>query len=201
MAAGDFVVLNDLKRWLGLEIGNTKEDDILSALITNLTAAMLNKINRAALLTATYTETRSGNGSSHLALKNFPVTAISSLTVNGVAVLASPDGIQAGYVFDIYQVSLIGSYFGWPPPGNNFGANFNSGTNNVVVVYTAGYATIPLEVSQACKEWCAFKYRQRSWIGQTSKHLATGETVSFSQKDMPDTVAAVLQQYQRRIPV
>jgi hypothetical protein len=199
MAAGDFCTIVDLKLWLGIDIGNTKDDAILTSLITNATAGMLNRMNRAALLSASYTETRSGNGGSHLALKNFPVTAVSSLTINGVAILASPDGVKAGYVFDQYQISLIGSYFSWP--GNSAGSNFSVGDGNIVVTYTAGYAAIPPDVSEACKEWCAFRYRQRSWIGQTSKHLGTGETVSFSQKAMPDEVDKVIQQYSRRIPV
>jgi hypothetical protein len=199
MAAGDFCTLNDLKLWLNIPIGTTTDDAILSALITNATAGMLNRMNRAGLVTATYTETRDGNASSHLALKNWPVTAITSLLINNVAVPPSPDGVQAGYVFDQYQISLIGSYFSWP--GNSFGSNFSVGTGNIIVVYTAGYASIPPDVSEACKEWCAYRYRQRAWIGQTSKHLGTGETVSFSQNALPDEVATVIQQYSRRIPV
>lgn len=195
--AADFCTPGDLKDWLG--IAGSKDDALLASLITNVTAAMLNKMNRADVLSASYTEVRNGNGGSRLALKNFPVTAVTSLKINGAVIPASPDSIQAGYVFDQYQLSLIGSSFLWP--GNSPGSSFGVGANNITVIYTAGYASLPADLKQACIDWCAFRYRQKSWIGQTSKHLGTGETVSFSQKDMPDSVAAVIQQYSRRIPV
>lgn len=58
----------------------------------------------------------------------------------------------------------------------------------------------PADVRQAVIEWVAYKYRGREFIGQTSKNLNQGETVSFQQVDAPDSVKAVIERYKRHVP-
>jgi hypothetical protein len=69
------------------------------------------------------------------------------------------------------------------------------------VNYTAGYSAIPADIAEACVELVALRYRQRQNIGQSSKHLATGETVSYDRRAMPDWIRDVIARYKRNIPV
>src|SRR5262249_6589951 len=81
-----------------------------------------------------------------------------------------------GYTFTPTELALRGYVFTRRP-------------QNVAVTYTAaGYATTPPDIAQACIELVAQHYRERSRIGEVSKTVGGGETVTFSQKDMSDPV-------------
>jgi hypothetical protein len=199
----DLVVLNDLKLWLDIPLGTTTDDTLLGTLITNVSQAILTRLKRVSLVVSTYAEAYDGSGTPQQALRQFPITSVSSLTINSVPIIASPDGVQTGYTFDEYVLKLVGTPISYPFGPGVYGApsTFLKGFQNVSVTYDAGYAAIPFDINEAAKEWCAVRYRARKWIGQTSKHLATGETVSFSQKAMPDFVRDTLDRYERKIPV
>jgi hypothetical protein len=81
------------------------------------------------------------------------------------------------------------------------GYYFVRGTQNVIVSYTAGYSTTPPEIAQACIELVALRYRERTRVGEVSKALGGGETVSYSQKDMSAAVLTLLQQYRVVSPI
>jgi hypothetical protein len=199
----DLVVLTDLKRWLDIPLGTTTDDDILATLITNVSQAILTRLKRASLLVSTNAEVYDGSGTPKQALREFPIVSVASLSINNVPIIASPDGVQTGYTFDEYVLKLVGTPVAYPFGPGVYGApaTFLKGFQNVSVTYNAGYAAIPFDINEAAKEWCSVRYRARKWIGQTSKHLGTGETVSFSQKAMPDFVSDTLKRYERLIPV
>lgn len=194
-------LLADLKLWLG--ITDSLNDVMLQRVITNLSQRILSKLGRPdGIKSASYTESYDGTGTSQLSLRHYPIISVASLLINTAPISASPDGVQTGFVFDAYALSLIGSaqplqaspgYYG--PPGT-----FIRGRNNITVTYTAGYAAVPLDLTEACIQWAAYNFRGRNWIGITSKHMGTGETDSFSQKPMPDFVTEALQPYIKRVP-
>ena len=62
------------------------------------------------------------------------------------------------------------------------------------------YSFVPSDIEEACAELVGYWYSKRTRIGLVSKAMA-GETTTFSQKDMPDSVKAVLNPYRRQIPV
>jgi hypothetical protein len=78
--------------------------------------------------------------------------------------------------------------------------DFARGFQNISVTYTAGFATTPLDVAQACIEMIGVKYKERTRVGEVSKSIA-GEVVAFSQKDMSDNVKTILLQYKRIVPI
>jgi hypothetical protein len=194
--------LSDLKLWLG--IANAADDEILGSIVTNISTQIHTVLRRDALLSASYTETYDGSGTPTQALLHYPITAVSSLKINNTSIMASSDGVQTGYTFDQYVLKLIGIGEMWQATPGYYGAPgvFLKGFQNVVVTYTAGYAEIPNDISQACIDWCAFRYRMRAAIGLKSKHLATGESVVFVDGvAIPAEAMAVLKHYKRRIPV
>ena len=119
-----------------------------------------------------YSERYNGNGSAELPVRNYPILAVSSVSVNGIAIPASPDYRQSGYVIDtegsICNIALIsngagggsgwlddrwgvrpggwGSYGNAPPLGYSPFV-FTQGIQNVAVSYSAGYTIgVPAEV-------------------------------------------------------
>lgn len=58
------------------------------------------------------------------------------------------------------------------------------------------YGYIPADVEQACLEMVGLRFREKDRIGQVSKAVGS-ETVSFSQKDMPEDVKTLLNQYRK----
>lgn len=188
---GDLTTLTDIKAWLqtGQKAFPPNDDALLSRLITSASGFIQTWLNRRIAL-ADYAEVRDGTGGHRLQFACFPVCAVLSLTINGVAIPpASPcGGLSTGYVFSPTQLSVRGYVF-------------TQGIQNVAFSYTAGYPQTPAEIAQACIELVALRYRERTRIGEISKSLGGGETVSYSQKDMSASIATLLQQYRVVAPI
>lgn len=180
----DLCTLDALKGWLN--IASTTDDALLQRLLTAVSVNMQNWMNRA-IPTAPYTETRDGSGSDTLVMTNMPITAVSSLVIGGIPQVPSPDGVQPGFVFSDTAVFLIGS-------------KFPAGRRNVQMAYTAGYATVPVDLAQACVEQAAYAYRQKSHIGQTGVGMGP-EHISFSERDYSPATKTLMQQYQNVVPL
>lgn len=182
MAAGDLTTLANVKSWFSPPLTATTDDALLTRLITAASQFIQTWLGQQ-LAVQTYTETRDGKGGQKLALTNIPVTALSSLTIDGLAIPPAPDALSPGYAFSPTMLYLRGY-------------TFTPGFQNVSVTYTAGYAVTPPEIEQACIELVALRYKERDRIGHVSKGVA-GETVTFTQKDMPPDVQSILNQYLR----
>lgn len=182
MAASDLTTLANVKQWLNITV--ITDDALLTRLITASSGFIQSFVGRQ-FISQAYVENRSGNNGMLMLFANYPVTAVSSITVNGTAIPLAPDVKTAGYRFDSASVFLNGY-------------SFTRGFNNCVLSYTAGYAAIPLEIEQACFELIGLRYKERDRIGHVSKSLG-GETVTFTQKDMPDDVRRILQNYKKVI--
>jgi hypothetical protein len=134
----DLVSLADLKSWLG--ITGTDDDVLLARLITQISRAIFNVIDRPAILPSTYTETYDGGNDVSIMLRQWPVTGVSSCLVDGVAIPPSPPlvgGVRAqiGYVLDPSDAA---------PPGamqrlSLRGFVFTCGVQNITISYSAGY--------------------------------------------------------------
>jgi hypothetical protein len=194
MTYGDLTTLSDVKAWL--QVGQSAfpptDDALLARLITAASQYIQTWLNRR-IAPADYTEVRDGTGGQRLQFACFPVTAVQSLTIDGIPIPPAPPpapgtGLTAGYMFSSTEIALRGYYFTRRP-------------QNVVMTYTAGYPVTPPELSQACIELVALRYRERTRVGEVSKALGGGETVSYAQKDMSAATATLLQQYRAVAPV
>jgi hypothetical protein len=134
----DLVSLADLKSWLALT--GTNDDVLLAQLITQISRAIFNLIDRPAILPSAYTETRDGGNDVSIVLRQWPVTGVSSCVVDGVPIPPSPPLVggasaQIGYVLDSSDAA---------PPGamqrlSLRGFLFTCGVQNVTISYGAGY--------------------------------------------------------------
>jgi hypothetical protein len=191
MAFGDLTTLDDVKAWLqtGQDPYPATDDALLARLITGASQFVQSWLQRQIAL-SDWQEVRDGTGGQHLAFANFPVTAVLSLSIDGLQIPPSPSdgGYGAGYVFSPTELALRGYVF-------------TRRAQNVIVSYTAGFAATPLDIAQACIELVALRYRERTRIGEVSRALGGGETVTYSQQDMTDDVKLLLAQYRVQAPV
>ncbi len=134
----DLVSLTALKNWLG--ITGTDDDVLLARLITQISRAIFNVIDRPAILPSAYTETYDGGNDVSIMLRQWPVTGVSSCIVDGVAIPPSPPLVagastQSGYVLDNSDAAPPGA----PQRLSLRGYLFTCGLQNVTISYSAGY--------------------------------------------------------------
>jgi hypothetical protein len=181
----DLTTLANVKQYLG--ITNTGDDALLTSLVSRVSQNVQTWLGRS-ILSASYTEIYDGSGGYVLVPKNYPITAIASLSIDTIVVPLAPDSTQPGYMWNADKIVLVNGY------------RFTRNLQNVVVSYTAGYAATPMDLEEAVIELIGFIYKGRDRIGLASKGLA-GEQTNFITKDMPETVRTVLNQYKRYIPI
>lgn len=135
MAQFDLVSLAEVKTWLGITNTDATRDALLSQLITQISRAIFNNINRNNLLPQTVTETYDGSGHSRLQLRNWPALSVSSVTVDTATYAVSTSVSTPGFFLEPPDTE---------PPGNMQllhlrYCRFTKGWQNVSVTYTIGY--------------------------------------------------------------
>jgi hypothetical protein len=191
MAYGDLTALGDVKAWL--QTGQSAFPPSDDALLITAASQYIQTWLKRQIAQCDYIEVRDGTGGERLQFACFPVSAVLSLTIDGLAIPPAPPptpstGLIAGYVFSPTQLALRGY-------------QFTRRAQNVVVTYTAGYPATPPEIAQACIELVALRYRERTRIGEVSRSVGGGETVTYAQKDMSAPIATLLQQYRVVAPI
>jgi len=126
-APGDLTTLATVKAWRSPPISTAADDAQISRVITAASGFILRQLQRT-LASRSYSETRNGTGGRELMLRHAPVTTLSSLSVDGVAIPAAPDTVSCGYALagDSGMLSLRGY-------------GFRRGVQNVVASYVAGF--------------------------------------------------------------
>ncbi len=61
-------------------------------------------------------------------------------------------------------------------------------------------ATLPVDLTQACMDWCYFRYLGRKHVGEKSAAVSGAMTVSYIT-GMPPDVQGILEQHKSRVPV
>jgi uncharacterized phiE125 gp8 family phage protein len=197
MAAGDLCTLAQVREWLSLAVGQTGDNALLERLITACSAGIKDYVQRP-LLSETYSESYNGTGTSKLVLKNYPITAVSNLLIGNVAVTEASDPTAYGFLFNGAVLYLSSAGAATSP---NVGNIFPAGNQNVQVTYTAGYASTPDDIVQACVEFVAYKYQQRKHTGRKSDNIqAGGMGTTYQEGYMPPEVKAMLNKYKRVVP-
>jgi len=177
----DLTNLADAKAWL--TVSGNADDALLTRLISASSDYIQTWLSRDISLQP-YVSTRNGTGGKRMMFKNYPVASITYLKIDGTTIPLSTNGAN-GYVSDTYTLMLIGY-------------TFTRGYQNVELSYTAGYASVPKEIAQACIELVALRYKDRDHISMVSKSIG-GEVVTYSQKDMSDSIKTTLSNYKKVI--
>jgi hypothetical protein len=181
----DLTTLAAVKAYAG--VTNSNDDTLITNLITAYSQWVRSFTSRDFTIQQ-YDIWRSGRGNQVLVVPDFPITAVSSLTIDGVTIPAAPAWGAYGYRYSDTEVLLSG------------GACFTIGRSNIHLVFTAGYATVPADLSQAVAELVALRYKMKGDnINWSTKSLA-GESVTLNTRDMPASVATILKQYTNPVP-
>jgi hypothetical protein len=178
----DLTTLANAKQWINES--TSTNDAIITRLISAASDYIQTWLNRTFAITA-YTESRNGYGTDGIAVKNYPITSVTSVTVDGITIPACVGQTDNGYVVD--------------EPGTMIylrGYRFTRGRMNVKLVYSAGFAAVPNEIEQACIELVGRRMKERERIGVVSKGMA-GESITFSQKDFSDAIQTALTNYKK----
>ena len=202
-AAFDLCQLTDVKAWLAMGTNQTTDDSLLCRLITAVSYDFLREIARLDFTPAQdYTEVREGDGGDLMVLRHWPLNSVSSVIITVpnssppaiTDVPESTDDVESGYWIDMdidperrWELYLDGYVF--------------TDLAVVTIMYNAGYATVPQDAQQAAIEWVSYRYKTRQWIGQTSKHMAQGETVQTPDSEIPPSVKRVIERYRRYDPL
>jgi len=168
----DLTTITAVLNMLGIAPGTTEPSGVTtSALIqteiTNLSQYILTRTGRTYLGGfLNYAERYNGNGSQRLALRNYPILAVSALSIGGTAIPPSPDFRQSGFVIDTSGSQCFlaivpecstwntGGYQPWrgygnAPPLSGNPYSFWEGIQNIAVNYTAGPVTTAYYESHA----------------------------------------------------
>lgn len=186
--------LADVKTYFN--ITTSSEDAVLTALIAAASANIEQYCNRT-FAQATYAETRNGNGADSIFVRQSPIVSVQSVLVNGLAVPAAADAQHDGFVFDGERI-YIRSRSRYPSPSGVVW-RFERGVQNVQLAYTAGYATIPADLNQACVEFVGWKRAKRSRIDKKNETLGTQQTQGYDLSAAPASVLAAINSY--RLPM
>jgi hypothetical protein len=99
---------------------------------------------------ATYTDTFDGDNQPRLWLRNRPVVSVTSVTVNNAAMNA------ADYTVDTRLGCVWYGAQGWAGAGRQRRPGWQTGVQNIVVTYTAGYSAIPAPIKRAAIVQCKY---------------------------------------------
>lgn len=170
----------DVKAFAGITTSN--DDALLTSLINAVSVAFVKWTDRD-LESTTHTDVMDGPGGSVMVLPNYPITAVTSLKIDGVSIPARPAVGEMGFSYNDFSIRLHGYRF-----PRDFG--------NIEITYTAGYTVVPDDLKQAVIETVVLRYNERRRIGETSRAVE-GQATSFLREELPPFAQRVIREYSR----
>lgn len=167
-------------------------DAVLTSMIARISALIEQRFD-GRIVEATYQEIKDGNNRTVMVPKHRPISTFTTLhisadqTWDATTLVASTDLIVDSIT---PRVHLKG------------GRAFTIGFQNVRMVYTAGFATIPLEVEDYAIRKVIEAFKKRRTLGITSISLKDGSiTRAANMKALLSDIGNELPKYVRRRPV
>lgn len=196
MATGDLTSLANALAWLGLSADDSY--GTVARLVSAVSTQVQQFLSRTIAVTP-YTGTFNGKGGNRLMLPNYPIVSVSNVQVWACVIPARVLGSTPGYSFDDKCIYLDRGYC------------FERGVQNVKIVYSAGYASTPLDIEQACLLWIKATYAGLQNSGGVNVSMmkagdhqlvfdAQMTKLSSSVIPMPPQIFAILQPYSRVFP-
>lgn len=189
--------VSNVKSWAGIsgDSDNTLIESLIAACDEHVKALLLGRV----LESAEYVEKLDGTGFDFLTLSQRPVTEVAEVKIDadrgfgsGIEALASDEYDLDADTGMLYRVAAT-----WP-----------FGRRNIRVTYTAGYATVPADVTQAANEIVAEWYVRAKQLksGQSQAEVAS-ENVGYESQTyvqqtsdwgIPDLAKSKLLKYARK---
>lgn len=163
-------------------------------LVTEVSAQIQQYLSRA-IPSQSFSVTLDGIGGKRILLPNTPITAVSSLSVDGVAIPPAANATGSGFVFSQTTVMLRGY-------------DFCRGVQNIALAYTAGFTTVPQDLQRACKEGIlAYLSSMTSGDVRANSLKAGDSAVDFGDQTamaslcLTPNVTSILNQWRRMAPI
>lgn len=169
----------------------------LAHLITAASAAIAKYCKREFPLTVYASEYYHGNGGVTMFLRHFPVTLMTSIVV---VESAGTTVTIAGTQFDLHTNTGEIRFIRNCTAGYCY---FPAGFNNLQANYTAGFATVPEDVQEACAHLCAYMYGLGSLTPGVKSEKLGDYAKSFGSvgaETWPVMVRGLLDQYRNIRP-
>lgn len=170
-----------------------------TTLLTNLldaaTEAVDNYCGRS-FASALRTEVYDGNGLTWIVVKHAPITALTSITVT------EPDGTTETIASTNFDYDANTGRINFSQDNSSAYDEFPREMQNISVIYTAGYATIPESIQEATVQVAMWLYSQGSTYtnpAYTSERMGEHNysRIDRTQEMISPLVAALLQKYRR----
>jgi hypothetical protein len=186
-----------LKTYMG--VSSSTDDGILATVVPAVNAFAIGRIGYDPSSQAYPSEMHDGTGGTIMVPNNTPISAVASVIISqqsfvnlGIYLplqavnIPLSNGTTPGFLFDDIRVVLVGGYY------------FFRGRNNVILSYTAGFASVPADIVEACNECGQLLYNRIKNQNQKS-NTTSGQGVVFYAKDLPEFANSVFEQYRRRM--
>lgn len=181
--------LAKVKNQLDIPVSDTSQDTRLNTYLNAASAAIESYCERKFEQT-TYTEYHHGRRMNFIMPREFPIISVTELRVDGDRVFTDPSTLIPVNEYSIADRNRTIFYSG----------KFPQGFNNIKLVYSAGYATIPGDIELACIWACEWfvKHRERKDIGRTS--VSKGDESVGILASMPPMILELINPYKRCEP-
>jgi hypothetical protein len=179
------------KQHLNIGPSDTSQDTRLELFINAATSRIESMTDRL-LKEGSIAELQHGGRQDLLLLRQYPITAVTEVRIDGTKTFTDPNTIVTP---DQY---IIGD------DGNTLAFKFflPRGTNNIKIIYTAGYNSTDYAGRLAELEMCClwlvewfYRHRDRADMGRTSKSKGDESTGILAQ--MPTMIAEIIRSYTR----
>jgi hypothetical protein len=177
-------LVSEVKNYLGITTIDSTEDALIETLIDGV--SKLFEMYCGTVFEATeYTEFYDGDGTSCLFPYNYPITSISGIWDDMSWEWGDNTKIEAtNYRIKNSNTIILRDIV------------FYDYEQNIKIIYTAGYITIPADIKQACVEETARKYKGKEHIDMVSLSFGTESTTKYINDLLP-TTKTVLSKYRK----
>lgn len=180
------LTLQEVKYHLKVPSGTVSDDATFEMFINAASDRVASFCDRI-FLQGTYTELHSGRRQNYLLPNQYPITAISEIRIDNSREWTNANNLvaAANYVIADFQSTI------------QYDGSFPSGYNNIRVIYTAGYVTVPSDLKLACLwfvEWY-YRHRAREDMGKTS--MSKGDESIGILAETPKMIKEILMDYKR----
>jgi len=166
------------------------DDDMnkqLESLIDQLSEVFEGYCDRK-FLSRSYTEYLDGTGTYYLFPKHYPITSVSGIYDNYSWTWTNSDAIS-GTNYRIKNDNCIVCNTVW-----------GEYDQNIKIVYTAGYSTIPVDIKLACIEEVVRKWKNKNSVDVLAISASDGSVTRYEKDLMPST-KQTLDRYRKRFTV
>jgi len=146
----ELTTISKIKEFLGKTSADESDDILIYKILKRITKEIEKKCNRT-FYAATVTEYHRGNGKSELLIRRPPINSITSIHIDSDREWGSDTQIDADDIIisdeEAGKVILDGDVF-----------DKSDDVENVKIVYSGGYSTIPSDLEHNCLKLCACDY-------------------------------------------